>query len=94
MAIRVLREMFDETDEEDETSNNDAKNVPPAGRNGHALEKDDEKSDDEFDKEKTIARMRKTMDDVFNMDEETRKKTSPLPSKSPCAKIILLDYRK
>ncbi|KFZ12166.1 hypothetical protein V502_07234 [Pseudogymnoascus sp. VKM F-4520 (FW-2644)] len=72
VAIRVLRELYDETDEEDEASNNDrdAKNVPPIGGNDY----------NEFDREETIARMRKTMDEVFNMDEETRKKTYPLPS--------------
>ena len=100
VAIRVLRELYDETDEEDEVSNNDsnAKNVPPAGRNDtHRKaepDKDNEKSGNEFDREETIASTRKTMDEGFNMDEETRKKTSPLPSELLCTKILLLDYRK
>lgn len=48
----------------------------------------------EFDKEKHFAEMMRLTEEVFNMDEETRKKKYPLPSKLPCLKILLLDYIK
>ncbi|KFY85985.1 hypothetical protein V500_07980 [Pseudogymnoascus sp. VKM F-4518 (FW-2643)] len=87
VAFKFLRELYAEMDEEDEALNNDsdAKNVPPAGGNDHPsreveLDKANDKPGNEFDREEIIASMRKTMDEVFNMDEETRKKTSPLPS--------------
>ncbi|OBT66478.1 hypothetical protein VE03_03674 [Pseudogymnoascus sp. 23342-1-I1] len=57
----------------------------PGGGNDHARGKEeskkaDDKSDDEFDEEKIMARIVSMMDEAFNMDDETRKKTSVLPS--------------
>lgn len=49
----------------------------------------------EFDKGKIIARMESMTDEVFNMDEETRKKAFPLPSQLPHARpFVNLGYIK